>query len=203
MVPLGESDGLPERIPGLSRNFPLSTFNFQLVLKRPEKEKLVTELADLLRAAPAVVVASFKALTMAESAKLRRTLRPAGGKVRVIPKRLFRRVAETLGWPAGFAETGDSIAVAWSADLLLPAKSVHTFVKATKDARFLGGILDGRPLAAAEVEQLALLPPLEQLRAQFVGLVAYPLRGIVGVFGSVLRGLPAVLHARSLKSQES
>lgn len=178
-----------------------------MVLRRAEKETVVTTLADALRAAPAVAVASFRALTMTESAKLRRTLRPAGGNLRVVPKRLFRRVLEQLGWPSSLAETGDSIAVAWTraaakhersqVDLTLAARSLHGFVKSAGRASLLGGALEGKPIDQRQAEQLALLPPRDVLYGQLVSVVAEPLRGLVGVFGSVLRGLPAVLHAKA------
>lgn len=167
------------------------------MLKRSDKEQLVAELANTLREAPAVAVASFQALTMADSTALRRSLRPGGGRVRVVPKRLFRRVAETLGWPASLAETTDSIGVAWGTDLLAPAKGLHGFVKGAKGAMILGGVLEGRVLTGTDVTTLAELPALESLRAQFVGLVAAPMRGLVGVMGGVLRGLPAVLQAKA------
>lgn len=183
------------------------------MLKRADKERVVSELADILREALAVVVASFRALPVRESAALRRALRPSGGRVRVVPKRLFRRVAEILGWPAALAETSHSIAVAWTegpakprpfgragsggADLLAPAKHMREFVKGGTDAAFLGGVLEGAILNAAEVERLALLPSPDILRGQFVSALAGPLRGMLGVFTSVLRGVPAVLQAKA------
>lgn len=167
------------------------------MLKRSEKETLVTDLAGTLRQAPAVAVASFRALTMRESAKLRRGIRPAGGQVRVVPKRLFRRVLEELKWPAALAATDESVAVAWAPDPLAPAKGLWAFVSAAKDARLLGGILDGRVLDVGAVSALATLPPLEVLRGQVVGLIAAPARGFVGVLGSVLRAVPAVLQAKA------
>lgn len=187
------------------------------MLKRTDKEQVVTELAGVLREALAVVVASFRALPVRESAALRRALRPSGGRVRVVPKRLFRRVAEILKWPAALAETSHSIAVAWTegpaqpsssgragrsggADLLAPAKHMREFVKGGTDAAFLGGVLEGVLLNAAEVERLALLPPLENVRAQLVSVLQGPARGLRGVFQGVLRSLPAVLHAKSQAS---
>lgn len=189
-----------------------------MVLKRSEKEQLVSDLAATLRGVPAAAIVSFKALTMTESAALRRALRPSGGRVRVVPKRLFRRLMEDLGWPAAFAETSDSLAVAWiedpaklhlpaealakagrsgGTDLFAPAKSLHAYVKASEGARLLGGVLHGEMLDAAAVEQLALLPPMDTLRAQLAGVLAGPLRGFAGVLQGVLRGLPGVLQARS------
>lgn len=74
---------------------------------------------------------------------------------------------------------------------------MREFVKGGADAEFLGGVLEGVMLNAAEVERLALLPPLEVLRGQLVGVLAAPVRGLLGVFQGVLRGLPAVLHAKT------
>lgn len=168
-----------------------------MVLKRADKEQLVNELTQSLREAPAAVVASFQALPMPESMSLRRALRAHGGHVRVVPKRLFALVASQLQWPMP-VETADSVLVAWSTDLLAPAKTLHEYVKAHEEARFLGGVLEGSALDGSAVERLALLPPAETLRAQLVSVLAGPLRGLLGVCHGVLRGLPGVLHAKTV-----
>ncbi|TSC71630.1 MAG: large subunit ribosomal protein L10 [Parcubacteria group bacterium Gr01-1014_38] len=179
-----------------------------MVLKRADKEQLVNELTQTLREAPAAVVASFRALPMQESMALRRSLRGRGGRARVVPKLLFDRVAKQLQWLVS-VETADSILVAWTegpaklerrggTDLLAPAKAVHEYVSAHKDeAKFLGGVLEGAALDGAAVQRLAVLPPLETLRGQFVSVLLGPLRGFLGVCHGVLRGLPAVLHAKA------
>ena len=168
-----------------------------MVLKRADKEQLVNELTQVLREAPAAVVASFRALPMLESMALRRALRGSGGRARVVPKLLFERIARQLGWSVSI-EAADSVLVAWAADLLAPAKAVHEYVRAHKDtAKFLGGVLEGVPLDGESVVRLATLPSAETLRAQFVSVLAGPLRGFLGVCYGVVRGLPAVLHARA------
>ncbi|TSC64597.1 MAG: large subunit ribosomal protein L10 [Parcubacteria group bacterium Gr01-1014_106] len=167
-----------------------------MVLKRADKEQLVTELMQTLREVPSAVVASFRALPMQESMALRRAMRASGGRMQVIPKRLFRRIAEELQWAVSF-DAADSILVAWSTDLLAPAKTLHAYVNAHEEATFLGGVLEGKSLNATAVAQLATLPPMETLRGQFVSVLSGPLRGFLGIGHSVLRGLPAVLHARA------
>lgn len=181
-----------------------------MVLKRADKEQLVGELTQVLRETPSAVVASFRALPMQESMTLRRALRSSGGRARVVPKLLFDRVAKELHWPLS-VEAADSILVAWTegpaklreersggADLLAPAKVLHEYVNAHKgEAAFLGGVLEGTALDGAAVQRLAMLPPMETLRGQFVSVLAGPLRGFVGIFHNVLRVLPAVLHAHA------
>lgn len=119
--------------------------------------------------------------------------------MQVIPKRLFRRIAEELKWSMSF-DAADSVLVAWSTNLLAPAKTLYGYVKAhATEATFLGGVLEGSVLDGAAVARLATLPPMETLRGQFVSVLAGPLRGFLGIGHSVLRGLPAVLQAQAQK----
>lgn len=166
-------------------------------LKRTEKQEIVDDLTAELKQVASVAVVSFRVLTMRDSAALRQSLRGAHGALQVVPKRLFARVVEALGWPGSLAETDDSVAVAWSSDLVAPAKSLHAYTKSTKGARLLGGVLVGEALDGPAVERLALLPPPEVLQQQLVSVLAGPLRGVLGVFASVLRGVPAILQAKA------
>lgn len=166
-------------------------------LRRTDKAHLVDTLVSELRGAAAAAVVSFRALPMSESSALRRTLRSQGGRLQVIPKRLFRRVLAKLEWPAALAGTADSVAVAWAADLLSPAKSLQGFARRAEGAVLLGGVLEGVVLDGSAVTRLAELPPPDILRRQFVGVLQGVLRGCVSVLGGVLRGLPAVLHAKA------
>ena len=59
-----------------------------------------------------------------------------------------------------------------------------------------GGILDGRPITAADIESLAKLPPLDQLRGQVLGAIAAPLYAIVGLFNAPLQNLVGLIDAR-------
>lgn len=179
-----------------------------MVLKRADKELLVSELTERLRSARAAVILDFASLPMGASMAVRRKLRQSGGSLQVVPKRLFLRVASQLGWPATLVEASGSLAVAWAegpaklqrsggADLIAPAKCVQEYVQSASGARILGGVLEGQVLDGARVERLATLPSLEVLHAQLAGVIAGPLRGLVGVLSGVLRGLPAALQVKA------
>ncbi len=172
-----------------------------MALSRTDKERLVSELATRLQEHPASVVFAFRSLTVAASAAMRRELRGMDGALTVVKKRLFRRVAERLGLPAEPFECEGSLAVAWSTDLVTPAKVAQRFTKDHEGARLAGGMLNGVFLSAADVERLALLPGMGELRGQLVGVLGGPVRGLVGVLSSTLRGLPAVLQAIAEKRE--
>lgn len=171
-----------------------------MVLTRTEKEQLVSNLAEQIRSAASAAVFSYRTLTVSDSAKLRRELRAGEGKMQVVKKRLFRRVAVALGLPPDVAAVEGSVAVAWSGNEIIPAKVAHGFVSGREGAQLSGGLLHGLALTRAEVEALALLPGERELRGQFVSVVAGPIRGLAGVLSGTLRGLPGILHALADKS---
>ena len=59
--------------------------------------------------------------------------------------------------------------------------------------------MDGKVLSAAEVEQLAKLPSLDQLRAQIIGLLNAPASKIVGVVDAPAAKLARVFAAYGAK----
>lgn len=168
-----------------------------MVLRRADKEQIVADLTHALREVPVAVVVAFRSLTVADTTAIRRALRRGGGRIRVVPKRLLRRVLTALSWPEVLAETEDAVAVVWSRDLLAPAKAVSGTMKTGQGTVFLGGMLEGRVLTGSDVERLAALPPAEVLQGQLVSVLAGPLRGFAGVLSGVLRALPAVLQAKA------
>lgn len=167
-----------------------------MALSRKEKEQQVEELSRVLGESGAAAVFSFRTLTVADSSKLRAALRKDGGRLQVIKKRLFRRVAGNAGMPADATGSMEgSVAVAWAGDEIAPAKIIYGFVKEHEHMKVEGGLLHGTFLTGTEVERLALLPGQQELRGQLVSVLAGPLRGFAGVLSGTLRGLPGVLHA--------
>src|SRR5205823_5259495 len=59
-----------------------------------------------------------------------------------------------------------------------------------------GGMLEGRPIEAAEIESLAKLPPLDALRGQVLGTIIAPLTGFVALFTTPLQDLYGLIDAR-------
>lgn len=167
-----------------------------MALSRVEKEKLASELAEKLAKAKGAAVFSFKTLTVADSAALRRELKKTGGRVQVIKKRVFRRTAEAVGASIDFSQVEGSVAVTWSdQDMVAPAKASFDFVKKHQDSKLVAGVLEGAAITQQQVEDLAMLPGKDELRAKLVGTLAAPISGFVGVLSSTLRGLPASLQA--------
>jgi large subunit ribosomal protein L10 len=66
-------------------------------VKKEQKEKVVEELADRLKAADTLLVADYRGLTMPQIDTLRSRLLESGAKFTVVKNTLTRRAAEAAG----------------------------------------------------------------------------------------------------------
>ncbi len=64
---------------------------------------------------------------------------------------------------------------------MAPAKILDQFSRQQKQLEIKGGVLNGAPLTAVGVQQLAQLPSREELLAQVLRGLQGPLYGLVGV----------------------
>ena len=173
-------------------------------MDRAEKERLVDELAERLKATETMIVADYRGLTVTEIDDLRTKLIEHGARFTVVKNSLTKRAAESAGVDAllallegptaiAFLETdGDPVAVAKALDDA--AKSEVLVIK--------GGLLDGAEIAAEDVKQLAKLPPADTLRAQLVGALSGSLTTVVGLFAAPMRDLVGVIDARIRQLEE-
>ena len=65
-----------------------------------------------------------------------------------------------------------------------------------------GGILEGKELTGADVDQLAKLPPVDVLRGQLVGAIVAPLTQLLGLVSAPLRDLHGLIDARIKQLEE-
>lgn len=162
---------------------------------RVQKEETVQHLTDKLQKARAVVFADYKGMTMSQISELRDKLREVSAEFSVTKNTLMERAAKQAGLSINNPQIleGPTATLLAYEDQISPIKAL---VKAFKDAGLgavKGGFLDKEGLSTARVTQLSTLPGKEELRAQAVGLIASPLRGIVGVLSANLRNLVIVL----------
>ena len=78
-------------------------------------------------------------------------------------------------------------------DAALAAKALDTFSRQANVLEVKGGLLEGRVLAPDDFRSLARLPSRDVLTAQFAGVVASPLTGLVRGLGSMVAGLAIAL----------
>ena len=171
---------------------------------RQEKEQVVAELAERLRASETLIVADYRGLTMSEIDGVRTELLKHGARFSVVKNSLTKRAAEEAGVPqlVELLDGPTAIAFVGDGDMVAVAKSLHDTARQTKILSLRGGILQGEPMSADQVRSLAALPPADVLQGQVLGAVVGPLNAIVGLFTAPLRELVGVIDARITQLQE-
>lgn len=147
-----------------------------------------------------VIAANFRGLSVRDMGDLRVGLAGADTEFTVVKNTLARRAAGETGREALVEHMVGPTALAWvNGDPAAAAKVLDTFAAAHPDGLTItGGLLEGRPVGAADLARLAKLPSREQMLGQLAGGIAAPLTGLAGGLNNLIGGL-----ARSLAALQS
>jgi large subunit ribosomal protein L10 len=168
-------------------------------VKKDQKELIIEELTDRLKAADTVLVADYRGLTMPQIDALRTRLLESGARFTVVKNTLTRRAAEAAGADALLTLLDGPTAIAFleaDGDMLAAAKALSDMAKESKILAIRGGVMEGRALTADEVESLASLPPVDVLRGQVLGAIVAPLTSLLGLVSAPLQNLYGLIDAR-------
>ena len=166
--------------------------------KKEEAEALKKELATV----STVILSTFQGITVADDTKLRRAVQAAGGHYRVVKNRIAERAGE--GTPAepllkGLKGT-NSIAYIQT-DAVSLAKALTKIAKDVPAFKFRAGVVEGRVLSIAEIQQLASLPSKEELIGKIMFLLQAPAQRLASVTAGVTRNL-AVTVQEAIKAEK-
>jgi len=166
---------------------------------KTDKERIVSELAAEIGAADTLIVADYRGLTNKQLEALRDRLLEHGARFRIVKNTLTRRAAEEAGADALLVLLEGPTAIAFiesGGDPAAVAKALAATAKETNVLALRGGILEGATLTGEQVEELATLPPVDQLRGQLVGAIVAPLNQLLALVSAPLRDLHGLVQAR-------
>jgi large subunit ribosomal protein L10 len=169
-------------------------------VNKTEKERVVADLTEALKAADTLIVADYRGLTMPQIDALRGRLIEHGATFTVVKNTLTRRAAEAAGADALLALLEGPSAIAFietEGDAVAVAKALADSARETKVLEIRGGVMQGREISASEVDELAKLPPFDILRGQVVGAIVAPISAIAGLVNAPLQAIVGLLDARA------
>lgn len=159
-------------------------------MNRDQKAAVVEEVAGQIREAEAIFAVDYRGLSVTQAVELRARLGEAGATFRVVKNRLTERAADAAGADSLKAFLDGPTAFTFvRGDAALAAKALATFRRENQLLEFKGGTMDGADLSIEEIESIARLPGRDALHAQFVGVLASPVTGLVRGLGSLISGL--------------
>jgi large subunit ribosomal protein L10 len=155
---------------------------------KAEKAVVIEKLEKAFKEGASSVLVHFSKVTVAEESAMRRELRKAGVSYFVAKKTLIRRALESLGHAHAEVPLEGEVAVAHGggADSTAAARLVHEFGKKFADKLvILGGIFEGKLVGAAQMQEIATIPPMETLRAMFAQVINSPRQRFAVVLSKV------------------
>lgn len=161
-----------------------------------KKEAVVDSIKEKLDASQSVVLIDYRGLTVAEVTDLRNQMRKAGVEYQVLKNTMIKRAADKAGIEGLDPILEGPTAVAFGInDPVAPAKILTKFAKDTKKIAIKGGVLAGKAIDVAAVENLAKLPSKEELIAKMLGSLNAPVTGLVMVLSGVTSKFVRTLEA--------
>src|SRR5215207_7481750 len=162
-------------------------------MNREQKAAAIEEVATQIQESEAVFAVDYRGISVPQAAELRTRLTEAGARFRVVKNTLTQRAADQAGAESlkEFLEgpTAFTFVVADGGDVALAAKALATFRRENDLLSFKGGVMNGDPLSAEQIEALSRLPARDILHGQLVGMIASPITGFVRTLNALISGL--------------
>ena len=170
---------------------------------RPEKQAMLDQVQGTLEKCKFVVLTEYRGLKVDQMTQLRTQIRRLGSRVLVVKN-------SQLSLAAGKAGRGDlssivggpTAMITGDGDITQLAKLLKTFTQENTLLIVKGGMLGNRLLTAADMAEIANIPPREIMLARFVGTVAAPMTRLVGVMSQKVSSLLYALKAIEKKKSE-
>ncbi len=173
-----------------------------MALTKATKIAKVKALTAELEGSTSAIIGTFAKLTVAQDFELRKVVRSAGGRYRVLKNKLAARAAEGSKIEAALTGLKGVSSVAYtSGDPVALAKAVSTWVGENAEFTFKLGIVDGKVLNVEEIKQLALLPGKEELFSKLLFLIQSPAQRLATVINATGKGLAVVIDQAAQKGK--
>jgi large subunit ribosomal protein L10 len=170
--------------------------------KRSEKQADLDKLKVELAKVSTVILTTFQGITVEDDTKLRRAVQAAGGKYQVVKNTLAERAG--AGTPAEglLKNLKGTNSIAYTAtDAVALAKALTKVAKDVPAFQFRAGVVEGRVINIAEIQQLANLPSKEELISKIMFLLNAPAQRIAVATNALSRNL-AVVVSEAVKAEK-
>jgi large subunit ribosomal protein L10 len=159
--------------------------------KMEQAQALQTEFSG----AETAIITTFKGLKASQAEELRKTVRSAGAKYRVVKNTLAERAAKGTKVEQALKDLAGVTSVAYTAgDPVALAKALSKYVKDNPEVVFKAVIMDGQVMPAKQVDTLATMPSKEELYSKLLFLISAPAQRLVTVMNAVGRDMAVVLN---------
>ena len=130
-----------------------------MAVTRAVKEEELQDLEQAFKGTDSAILVDYRGLKVPEVTELRRQIRGARGKYKVVKNTIARRALKGTSFESLTELFVGTTAVAYSGDdPVALAKVLTTFAKTTPALQIKAGVVQGRAIKAGEVTELASMP---------------------------------------------
>ncbi len=172
-------------------------------MEKVTKDEQISFVKDLFSKAESLVLTNIEGLNASEVSNLRRGLHDANVGFKVIKNKLARKALADTPASVMFDDFVGGTAVAWSNDdAVSPAKILVKFTKEIEKLQLKAGFNANARIDVNGVKALSMLPSLDELRAQLLGLFNAPAAKLLAQINAPASQIVGVMQAKIDKDKE-
>jgi len=166
--------------------------------KQQDLDKLKTELAKV----STVILTTFQGITVVNDTKLRRAVQAVGGKYQVVKNTLAELAGSGTPAEGVLKNLKGTNSIAYTdTDPVALAKALTKVAKEVPSFQFKSGVVEGRVISVAEIQQLATMPSKDELISKIMFLLNAPAQRIAATLNALPRNL-AVTASEAVKANK-
>ena len=175
-----------------------------MAITKERKAELLVAYQEWLGQSDVVFLAEYKGMNVKRMEELRGQVRQVEGVFSVTKNTLLAIALDEAGKAVPTDLLAGQVAAGFAlGEVPALAKALVDFAKTEEKFVLKGGVLGNRLLSKEDVEALASLPSLDQLRGQIIGLISAPARNVAATIAGGVRQLVNVLDAYTKKDENA
>jgi len=174
---------------------PFESKDSNMAVTKAKKIEQVEALSKEFQDAKHGIVGTFSKLTVEKDFELRKIVRGAGGKYRVLKNTLAERAAKGTAVEDAVKSLAGVTSLAYtSGDPVALAKALSKYAKDNPEYTFKAGVVEGRVIAIKDIDALASMPSKEEIYSKLLFLMTAPAQRLVTVMNAVGRDIAVVIN---------
>ncbi len=166
-----------------------------MAVTRQKKIEQGNKLASDLQTTENMIVGTYNKLTVAQDFELRKAVRNAGGKYRVVKNKIASRAAKGTKVEQALQMLKGVTSIAYTeGDPVALAKALSKYTSDHPEYSVKAGVVEGRLVGLDEIKALATMPSKEEIFSKLLFLISAPAQRLATVINATGRDMAVVIN---------